>query len=214
MTAPRIPHLGADLGRVSGWVDASLPEVARLLLPGRDERGSWVPWPEAARRGGVDLTPALRFSDLAASAGGELAGAGAMLSPPLTAALVEALTGQTSTPDAVHVALWPGYADPEDAGLPECDDADRLPRLLTDRSGGLVVGRASLGWLALRATTWPPPRLPVLMWPSDGAWLAACPIYADSLVVSGTPATMAALRTAGFTVLALSPEDPLPTEGD
>ena len=52
---------------------------------------------------GVDLTPALRFSDLAASAGGELAGAGAMLSPPLTAALVEALTGQTSTPDAVLV---------------------------------------------------------------------------------------------------------------
>ena len=52
------------------------------------------------------------------------------------------------------------------------------------------------------------------MWPHDGAFLLGCPLYHDSLYLSGAAALLDAMRSDGLEVLPIARNIELPGEGD
>ena len=122
------------------------------------------------------------------------------------------LARESDTPEKCSFFLWPGYAGDTD----EVELAVVPPELeeLSCREGGLVLHQAQVSWLGDRTADDVHLRLPVFVWPSDGSFLLACPIYHDSLYVSGSARLVESLRGAGFEVEMIDRGLELPGEGD
>ena len=179
--------------RVSDLVGEGRERAVRVLLPVRGTRDQWHAWADIVPGAVIDgATTWEQISD----------GAPALVQPPYgslseqtSEALVAALTrdGEREC-DFIH---WAGYA--EDDILPREDvvvPAWALPlvrRLSVDpkksiRQGvplDIVVIREPLSWLA-RELPLHTQQCPMLILPQDRSFVAACPIYHDSLYIGCT----------------------------
>ncbi len=179
--------------RVSDLVGEEHERAVRVLLPVRGVHGQWHAWADIVPGAVIDgATTWEQISD----------GAPALVQPPYgslseqtSEALVTALArdGEREC-DFIH---WAGYA--EDDVLPREDvvvPAWALPlvrRLSVDpkksiRQGmplDIVVIREPLSWLA-RELPWHTQQCPMLILPHDRSFVAACPIYHDSVYIGCT----------------------------
>lgn len=228
-----VPSLGPEDLRVSAFTTSTHEVAARIFLPLHGPGDSRWPWEGLAAQisaqtgaqvcahdettGTADgtLTSAVRWSDLERGLGSvgrtglrmAYATPGRMFSVALAAVLSE----HTATPDGCWFFLWEGYAGETDGLGTSC------PPWLTGlarRSGGLVLHRAPVSWLGARTADDEHLRLPVFMWPDDGSFLLACPIYHDSLYISCSTDLVDRLRETGFEVLLVDRDAELPGEGD
>jgi len=224
-----VPSLGPEDLRVSAFTTSTHEVAARIFMPLHGPDGSRWPWEGLVRQvsahvsedgeaqGVVDgtLTSTARWSDL--ERGLEPAGrtglrmAHATPGRMFSVALAAVLSQGTATPDGCWFFLWEGYAG-------EADGLDTgCPPWLTElgrRCGGLVAYRAPVSWLGARTADDEHLRLPVFVWPEDGSFLLACPIYHDSLYISCSTDLVDRLRDAGFEVLFVDRDAELPGEGD
>ncbi|MBF0721472.1 hypothetical protein [Sanguibacter inulinus] len=218
---------------MSAFTTSTHEVAARIFLPLHGPGDSRWPWEGlvaqvAAQVAALDvahdettgaadsvLTPDVRWSDLerclesVGRTGLRMAYAtpGRVFSVALAAVLGE----HTATPDECWFFLWEGYAGETD-GL----DTGCPPWLtgLARRSGGLVPHRAPVSWLGARTADDEHLRLPVFVWPDDGSFLLACPIYHDSLYISCSTDLVDRLREASFEVLLVDRDAELPGECD
>jgi len=228
-----VPSLGPEDLRVSAFTTSTHEVAARIFLPLHGPGDSRWPWEGLVAQisaqagaqvfahdettGVVDsrLRSDVRWSDL--ECGLELVGrtglrmAYATPGGVFSVALAAVLGEHTTTPDGCWFFLWEGYAGETD-GL----DTGCPPWLtgLARRSGGLVPHRAPVSWLGARTADDEHLRLPVFVWPDDGSFLLACPIYHDSLYISCSTDLVDHLREAGFEVLLVDRDAELPGEGD
>lgn len=234
-----VPSLGPEDLRVSAFTTSKHEVAARIFLPLHGPGDSRWPWEElmaqiSAQAGAHDVahdettgaadsvltsdvrwSSAVRWSDL--ERGLELVGrpdlrmAYATPGRVFSVALAAVLGEHSATPDGCWFFLWEGYAGETD-GL----DTGCPPWLtgLARRSGGLVPHRAPVSWLGARTADDEHLRLPVFVWPDDGSFLLACPIYHDSLYISCSTDLVDRLREAGFEVLLVDRDAELPGEGD
>lgn len=212
---PAVLRLGDDPRRVSAFADLGTEVTARVLLPvlGPGE-ASWS-WGALTQRAGIPLSATTRWSQLVRRLGtfaAEVEPPYASLAPEGVRALARVLGRATATPDECVFALWDGYAGEAD-GLAPAAEVRGLAALARP-FGGLVLHEAPLSWLVLRAAAHPTPRLPVFVRPRDGAFLVACPVYHDSLYVSGSRGLVEAVGAAGFEILPVDRDAPLPSERD
>ena len=171
-------------------------------------------WRELATNAGVPLTAELRWSALVRrldpALNQELTAPFAVASPATLGRLVDVLSAATSTPERCYFFLWPGYAGDVDGFA-----AEVVPPHLSALAGqDHVLHTAPLSWLLERTVDTLDPRLPVFVWPHDGAFLLACPLYHDSLYISGAAALLDAMRSDGLEVLPIARNIELPGEGD
>ena len=210
-----LPRVGPDDARVAGFSTGEHERVVRVLLPGIGAEDRAHTWSELATAAGVELAGSLRWSELLRHVPSplrdELYEASGRCEPTLVAVLVGVLTAATSTPRLCTYALWPGFAGELD-GVSVTRPADGAAPAVR-RSGGLVLHHDGLDWLHERSLG-ALAHYPVYLWPQDHAFLVACPIYHDSLYVSGPASLAASLARAGLDVVDVTRELPLPSEGD
>ncbi|HLR95087.1 MAG TPA: hypothetical protein VK053_11210 [Jiangellaceae bacterium] len=206
--------LSSDETQVAAFTTDSHETTSRVFLPADGPAGAAMTWRELTAHAGVPLTADLRWSvmvrRLDAALQRELTPPFAVASPATLRRLVDVLSAATSTPGRCYFFLWPGYAGDIDDLDPEV-----IPPHLSALAGrDHVLHTAPLSWLLERTEDTLDPRLPVFVWPHDGAFLLACPLYHDSLYVSGAAALLEAMRSDGLEVLPIARNIELPGEGD
>lgn len=98
--------------------------------------------------------------------------------------LTEVVPGLRVSTD-VTFAMWPGYAGELGGAGPVSVFGHDAP-LPFGRYGGLAIKQAPLNWLSSFSVENPGrPHMPVYVWPEDGSFLISCPIYSNSLFISG-----------------------------
>lgn len=206
--------LSSDETQVAAFTTDSHETTSRMFLPAHGPAGAVMTWRELAAHAGVPLTADLRWSAMVRrldpALQRELTAPFAVASPATLERLVDVLSSATSTPERCYFFLWPGYAGDIDDINPE-----EVPPLLSALAGrDHVLHTAPLSWLLERTNDTTDPRMPVFVWPHDGAFLLGCPLYHDSLYLSGAAALLDAMRSDGLEVLPIARNIELPGEGD
>ncbi|GAA4288938.1 hypothetical protein [Georgenia daeguensis] len=212
MTTPT--GLSRDETRVAAFTTDCHETTSRLFLPADGPAGTVMTWRELALLAGMPLTADLRWSAIVsrldAALRQELSAPFAVVPSATLVRLVDLLSAATSTPERCYFFLWEGYAE---------ETADLVPEVAPPHVAVLarhdyVLHTAPLSWLVERAADLMQPRMPVFLWPHDGAFLLACPLYHDSLYLSSDVALPDTLRSGGLEVLPIARDIELPGEGD
>jgi hypothetical protein len=206
--------LSSDETQVAAFTTDCHETTSRMFLPADGPAATEMTWRELTALAGVPLTADLRWSamvhQLDAALQRELGAPFAVASPATLGRLVDVLSAATATPGRCYFFLWPGYAGDTDDLVPEV-----VPPPLSALAGkGNVLHTAPLSWLLERTDDSLEPRLPVFVWPHDGAFLLACPLYHDSLYLSGAAVLPDTMRSDGLEVLPIAHNIELPGEGD
>ena len=83
------------------------------------------------------------------------------------------------------------------------------------RYGGLAIRQAPLDWLLTFSSERPGrPHMPVHVWPQDGSFLISCPIFSNSLFISGGELLAEKLRESALDVVRVERGDPLNCRDD
>ena len=213
-SAALLPRVDSDRTRIAGFSTSVHEQVVRVLLPGVGDHDCVRPWSQLALAAGLELEGTLRWSELLRALPRNetdaLREAGGRCDPLLAAVLVDALTVATGTPQRCTYMLWPGFAGELD-GVSVTAPKDQGEEL--GRNEGLVLHDDALAWLRTRAENGLS-HFPVYLWPQDQAFLVACPIYHDSLYVSGSATLAGNLKRTGLDVVDVTRDMVLPSEGD
>ncbi|WP_145941422.1 hypothetical protein [Corynebacterium glyciniphilum] len=114
----------------------------------------------------------------------------------------------------VTFALWPGYAG-EVGGVGSVSVFGHDAPLPFGRYGGLAIKQAPLNWLTAFSVENPGrPHMPVYVWPKDGSFLISCPIYSNSLFISGGELLAEKLGESALDVIQVDRGDPLNCRDD
>ena len=223
------PRVGPEGLRVSAFTTSTHEVTARVFVPLVGERESRWPWgPLVAKTTALSgsmvpvrtLSSTQRWSDLSADLKAlGLEGLGrtgldvSRAAPGRTfcVALASVLARGQDAAAECSFFLWPGYAGETDGLEPVVVPA--ALEVLSRREGGLVLHRAPVSWLGDRTADDDHLRLPVFVWPTDGSFLLACPVYHDSLYVSCSARLVESMREAGFEVEVIDREVEMPGEG-
>ncbi|WP_143755701.1 hypothetical protein [Sanguibacter keddieii] len=210
---------------MSAFTTSTHEVTARVFVPLVGERESRWPWgPLVAETTALSGSPApvrplsstQRWSDLSVdlqALGREgLDVSRATPGRTFCVALASVLARGQDAAAECSFFLWPGYAGETD-GLEPVVVPTALEEL-SRREGGLVLHRAPVSWLGDRTADDEHRRLPVFVWPADGSFLLACPVYHDSLYVSCSAQLVEDLRAAGFEVEVIARDIEVPGEGD
>lgn len=177
---------GAEGVPVGSLVPSSFPAVCQVLHPWFvAPEGRWASWRAIAQTHGYESVPALDRTRTmhgipladeihASPTEGELDEATA-------STLVDVLSGATSTPDDVLVAIWEGWGDVPPQRFP---GAARIP---TPARGHFLLRGPLRGVTETVAVS--PSRRPAagLWWPADRAWFLATEIDFEWTFIAGGP---------------------------
>jgi len=213
-----LPRFGRDLGRVSGYTTDDQEVAARVFAPLRIAGDSYVSWGSVADACGLALDGNLRWSELRRHLGGS-----SRLWPRPQAGtldldtiirLMTVLAESTQVTDCTRFVLWEGYGGELLTGTPP----GSVP---ISRSGGTFLQHMGACRLTVTELRWAETRsdeagfrFPVAIWPADKSFVLAMPIYHDSIWLSCSRDTYAALEASGLEIAELSRHVPLPSEGD
>jgi hypothetical protein len=212
-----LPVVGESAELVSGFCAGNHVEVSRVFVPLEREEFEFVSWRELASSVGCEIHALSRWRDIAVrldpSAERNLTPASGSCDQATATRLTRALC--TTPPEVTEgtYALWPGYAG-------ELDDFN-VDQLFTysdpaplGRYGGLAIVRRPLTWLLSRTVEHWRVHAPVYVWPDDGSFLISCPIYSNSLYVSGPAGVTKALSRAGLEAFGIPRSSLLPSRDD
>lgn len=221
MTFAHVPDVAGTEATAAGFAEARHSAVFRVFTPLEVAGGDTVTWGHVADSAGYDLAPETTWKDLAHCLGSREASryrpASGTCDSRSLRTLLDILTDvvpglQAST--EVTFAMWPGYAgEVTDVGSVKVygDDAP-LP---FGRYGGLATAQAPLDRLLTFGYENPGrPHMPVYVCPPDGAFLVSCPIYANSLVVSGDERLVVALDDSATDAVRVGRDSPLNSRDD
>ena len=176
---------------VSSLVPSSLPAVCQVLHPWWGTDPAPISWRAAATQLGfrsiTDFDSSREMSCIPAAQDAGLWAPCGELDTFTVRALIDILTGATTTPDDVFVGVWEGWGD-----VP----AQRFPgaaRLDTPGRGHFLLRGPLTGVLSSVAVSIGDRPAAGLWWPADRAWFVATEIDFEWTFVAGDPTLMESL---------------------
>ncbi|TRW44944.1 hypothetical protein [Georgenia yuyongxinii] len=234
-------RLTGGWGRVTGVAPHGYPAYARVLHPvARDDGDGYVTWAQVAEVTGRRVHPTVQWHALIGSDdpyahsselwdGGEPPAGNLPL--PALEALVDLLTGYTTTAEDCYFAMWEGWGSHNGASTRitltdgEGSTVEQMPALYPPAPALELPGReyrvfrGPLGAMTELAqydgAALPWTQSPSLFWPADRAWCVATEIDFDSTLVAGTAQVIdAVLAAAGLEAFPVEPSDSLQSDAD